>query len=195
MTKKESTHWEKLAKCSPLLIALLVAQSFADGQAANAKASLQPQPMAREVMFRVLFREVANFQAKADEFAKQAKPDAFLREYHRGMLELNETQDTELKRVFIECAQQIHSVDAQAANIIDAVKSRYRHAPRNAASGLVPPPPQELHDLEAKRTTLVLSAADSLASNFGPAQSALFQARVRQYVGSHYRAVSSASVR
>lgn len=88
---------------------------------------------------------------------------------------LNNAQSVELRTVAISCSKQLREVDAEAANLINSVKSRYRNAPRNSPDSVFPPPPQELSELEVKRTQLVISAADALASSFGPAEFALFR--------------------
>jgi hypothetical protein len=55
----------------------------------------------------------------------------------------------------------------------------------------VPPPPAALTDLQQQRDATVNAATDSLAGAFGPAQFAVFDARVRQYIGSHFTAATA----
>jgi hypothetical protein len=95
-----------------------------------------------------------------------------------------------LKAVAIPCAAEIQKFDGQAFALIAAVKEKYRGASRGPAS-LVPPPPAALTDLQQQRDATVNAATDSLAGAFGPAQFAVFDARVRQYIGSHFTAATA----
>jgi hypothetical protein len=85
------------------------------------------------------------------------------------------------------CTQQIQAIDDQAAAIIQAVKKQHKNAARNSPNATVPPPPPELADLEARRTAVVLAAADKVATAFGSAQFSYFESLVRLYVGSGFK--------
>ena len=150
--------------------------------------TITPQPLARDVMYRVLFREIAAYRNAADQLAAQSKPDAFIRNYHEKVLELSAAQATQLIQIAMPCVQRIQAIDSQASAIIQAVKTQHKNAPRNSPNAVVPPPPQELAALEAQRATVILAAADSIAAAFGPAQFAYFENLVRRYVGSSFKA-------
>ncbi len=96
-------------------------------------------------------------------------------------------------QIALPCVQQVQAIDQQAAAIINAVKSQYKNVPKGATASLVPPPPPQLATLEAQRTSVVLAAADSIASAFGPAQFAYFESVVRRYIGSNLVASAPAS--
>jgi hypothetical protein len=155
--------------------------------------TLTPQPLARDVMYRILFRQIAAFQVQASQLAAQFKPNAFAANYHQNALQLSPLQATQLINVAVPCVQQMKAIDQQAAAIIDAVKKQYKGMPKGPNS-MVPPPPPQLSVLEAQRTALILAAADALASEYGPAQFAYFENTVRLYVGSNSK-VSSPAVK
>lgn len=112
--------------------------------------------------------------------------------YHQNALQLSPLQAAQLINVAVPCVQQIEAVDQQAAAIIDAVKKRYKGLPKGPNS-MVPPPPPQLATLEAQRTALILAAADTLASEYGPAQFAYFENTVRLFVGSSSKITAAAS--
>ncbi len=171
-----------------VLFGALVATPATYGQQAST-STLVPQPMPRDVMYRILFREIAAYQAQASQLASQLKPNAFVANYHQKVLELTPLQAAQLINVALPCARQIQLIDQQAAAIIDGVKKQYKNMPRGAASSLVPPPPPQLSALEAQRTSVILAAADLIAAAFGPAQFAYFESLVRLHVGSNFKAV------
>ena len=155
-------------------------------------AAAQPQLLTRQLMYRILFREVVAAQMAADRAAAESRSDAALRGYHRTKLELTPTQDSQLKQIASACVQQLMVLDNKAAAIIDGAKKLHQGAARDSADARVPPPPPELAALEEQRTALVLSAADSLATAFGPAQFAYFETLVRRHVGSSFKVVAAA---
>ncbi len=63
-----------------------VASMFAVGTSvygqAPANLTLTPQPMARQIMYRILFREIGAYQNQATQLAAVGKPSAFLANYH-----------------------------------------------------------------------------------------------------------------
>jgi hypothetical protein len=146
--------------------------------------NLVPQAVPREVMYRLLFREVALVQRRADAAVVRGKPNPLLTDFFRSRLQLTTAQDAGLKQIGLACAAQIAILDGQADAIISATRSQYKNAPRGSPNAMLPPLPQALVDLEAQRTALVLAAADSLAQTYGPSQFAYFESLVRRHVGS-----------
>jgi hypothetical protein len=135
-----------------------------------------PRPaLPRHVVYSLLFRELVQFNARADEL--KLKPDAYLRNYHRALFDLSPLHDSQLKAVARDCVAAIDALDEQA----HAIKRQYRDTP---------PPADELAALEAKRKAAVLGAVDRLRSEFGPAQFVLFDADVRCYFRSNTRRVT-----
>ena len=111
-------------------------------------AAVTPQPLAREVMYRILFRQVAAFQTQANQLAAQSKPNAFVANYHQNALQLSPLQAAiQLMSVAVPCVQQITGIDQQAEAIIGAVKQKFKGLPKGPNS-MVPPPPPELAALE-----------------------------------------------
>ncbi len=147
------------------------------------------QPMARRVMYRILFNEIAAFQNEAVQLAAQGKRNAFVLNYHQNQLQLNAAQAAQLVQVAVPCAREIKGLDAQARAIVQAVKRQYRLSPKKA----VPPLPPALAQLEAQRTAVVLAAADSLAAAFGPTEFAAFELLAQQHVGSSIRPSTTVS--
>ena len=110
------------------LIVLLLLGSPRSAPSAFARqspTSLTPQPLARDVMYRILFSEIAAYQNQAASLAAQSKPNAFLLNYHQNVFQLSPALALQLVQVALPCAQQVRQIDAQAASIIDAVKSKY----------------------------------------------------------------------
>jgi hypothetical protein len=174
---------------TPFRLAVVAALAAAStyGQPAG-DVSVSPQPLARGVMYRILFREIAAYQNQADQLAAQSQPDGFVRNYHRQVLQLSSEQAAQLIQIALSCVPQIQAIDDQASAIIAAVKNQYGRSPGVA----VPPPPPALQQLEAQRTAVVLSAADSVAAAFGPTEFASFESLVRQHVGSGFQAKAGA---
>jgi hypothetical protein len=135
-------------------------------------------------MYGVLFREIARFNAKADELAAQSKSSSFLRNHHRNFLELSEPLNSQLRQVALNCVRDVDGFDRRAGAIIKSIKERYR-----GKRALVPPLPQELRDLQEARKQRIIAAADQLAGVFGQAQFAYFESLVRRYVGAQYRPI------
>lgn len=189
-----STQRQKCSVMRTVTLLLLGSLSFSSSVLAQLAPGVTatPQPLARDVMYRILFRQVAAFQAQASQLAAQFKPSAFVADYHQNALQLS-PQATQLINVAVPCVQQMKAIDQQAAAIIDAVKKQYKGQPKGPNS-MVPLPPPQLSALEAQRTALILAAADTLASEYGPAQFAYFENTVRLYVGSNSKISSPTSV-
>ena len=137
------------------------------------------QAVPRDVIYRMLFREIAAYQNEADQLAAQSKPDAFVRNYHQQVLQLTSDQAAQLIPIALACAQQIQSFDAQASAIINVIKQQYRRSP----GILVPPPPTQLQQLEGQRSAAAIASADSIAVASGPEAFASFEALVQQHIG------------
>jgi non-ribosomal peptide synthetase component F len=145
--------------------------------------TLTPQPMRRDVRYRILFREIAAYQGIAAQLAAQSKPNAFVLNYLTQALQLTSTQADQLNSIALPCAQQIQVIDRQAAAIIQAARGKY-----GLSEGVaVPPVPAELVQLEAQRTALILAAVSTITDAFGPSQFATFDSMVQQHIGSGYK--------
>jgi hypothetical protein len=114
-------------------------------------------------LYRLLFKEVAAFQNEAAQLASQGKPSTFVSTYHQKQFQLDASQAAELIQIALPCAQQIQSLDNHARLIVQQVKKQYG----KSQGAAVPPPPAALAELEALRTSIVLAAANSIASAFG----------------------------
>lgn len=154
------------------------------------KPGLTSRPVSRDVIYRTLFKEIAAYQREADRLTQQGKPDAFVRNYHRQVLELSPQHFAKVRTVALDCVARVREVDNQARQIIEAVKSKHKNIPRGAPNALVPPPPSQLLILEEQRKSIVLAAADSLKAEIGPAQFAYFENMARRHVGSGYAPAS-----
>ena len=155
--------------------------------------SAAPPPPAnslpRSVLYRLLVREVAAFQGHAAQLDAQGKASNFVSRYHQTLFHLDDLQAAQLIEIVIPCAQQVKALDDQASTIIQHAKANY-----GKLHGVpVPPPPAALADLEARRTAVVLAAADSIAAAFGPAEFASFELLVQKHFGSRHTAPGGAS--
>ena len=147
--------------------------------------NLQPLPLSRPVLYGILFKEVANFQTVAAKLSSQNKPGTFFQHYHGQIFDLSPALEDQLKTIALPSAAKIQDFDRRAFALIKATKDKYRGAARNSTS-LVPPPPAALMVLQQERNSSLNADVNSLAAAFGPAQFAVFEGRVRQYVGSHF---------
>jgi hypothetical protein len=173
------------------LRAIALKLCFAAMLLAQAPTNLQPLPLSRPALFGLLFQEIADFDAHAGVLAGQGKSGTYFQHYHGQLFDLPADLESQLKVVAISCAASVQDFDRRAFTLIKAVKDKYRHVPRGPASQ-VPPMPAELTNLQQQRDSAVSAAVDNLAASFGPAQFALFEAHVRQYIGSHSTAVAAA---
>lgn len=146
----------------------------------------------RDLIYRILFREIASYQVQADELAKQSKPNGFIRNYHRDLFQLSPPHFAKVKSIALDCVQQLQVIDGQAKAIIEAAKSKHMGAPRDSPNAMVPPPPPELAILEERRKSLVLAAADSIAPEIGKGQMAYFETTARRYISSGLTGKSNA---
>jgi hypothetical protein len=181
-------HFEVCRVCC--LFFFLVAAAL---HAQQPRVTLSPQALPRDVIYRTLFREIAAYQAEADRLAAQSKPDAFVRHYHESVLQLSAAQFAQVKNVALGCVQQIQAIDLRAKEIIDTTKNQFKNVPKTSPKAIVPPPPQELAELEVQRSAIVLAAADTIATALGPAQFSYFENLTRRHVGSGLKASTTAS--
>jgi hypothetical protein len=100
-----------------------------------------------------------------------------LQNYHQNLFQLSSQQAGQLVQIAQNCVQQVQGVDAQAAAIIQAARSKY-------AKSAVPPPPAQLAQLQAQRSAIVLAAVNSVAAMLGPAQFTTFNGQVQSHIGS-----------
>lgn len=165
------------------LVIILLSGGISKSQPLD-KAELKPHAIPRDVIYRILFREIAAYQTQADQLARQNKPDTLIRNYHRDLLQLSSQHFTKVKNTALDCVRQMQIIDEQAKQIIEAVKSKHKGAPMGSPNAMVPPPPPELLILEERRRSVVLTAADSIATAIGPGQFAYFENIARRHVGS-----------
>jgi hypothetical protein len=170
-----------------LIVTALLAAS--NGYCQQAPAATAVQPLPRNTLYRLLFREIAAFQNQAAQLAAQGKSNTFVSTYHQNQFHLDASQAAELIQIALSCAQQIQALDDQARLIVQQVKKQYGMSPNVA----VPPPPPALAELEALRTSIVLAAADSIASAFGPVEFASFEPLVQKHFGSRHSAPAAIS--
>ena len=187
-TQTRRLRFAILAPVSAYLLSVLAGQAQQLGQ-----VQLQPYPLQRDVMYRILFREIVAYQDMADQMAAQSKDAAFLRNYHQNTLELSTAMTAQLIQIVRPCVTQVRAIDAQANAVIRATKAQHKGAPPGSPNATTPPPPPELALLEAKRSAVILAAADSIAAAFGPAQFAYFETLVRRHVGSSFKSFAGSS--
>jgi hypothetical protein len=111
-------------------IMFLLAGSFVPG-IVQAQA---PGPGGRSAQFPAaiysrLFREVVNFEAKADRLAARGQSDAAIRHHHQLWLGLTPEQEAELKRVAADWARQDAPLDTQAGYTRTVLRGPQRESP------------------------------------------------------------------
>jgi hypothetical protein len=100
-----------------------------------------------------LFREVVNFEARADRLAARGQSDAAVRHHHQLWLGLTSEQEAELKRVAADWASQNAPLDAQAGYARTALQRLRRESPSVAAAAQE----QGLAAIAAQQVALVQS--------------------------------------
>jgi hypothetical protein len=172
------------ANLSPMTIsAIKKTRSVTHAQRAST-VPLSYAQIPKATLYELLFREITHFNAEADALEAQSKPSAFLRNYHRNLLQLDELFDSQLRQVALSYQRDVEQLDLRAGAIIGKVKGQYRDRRKQI---LVPPPPKELYDLQNQRIQIINASVDKLATSFGPARYAYLESLVRRHVGSCFR--------
>lgn len=130
-----------------------------------AQAVVIPQ----HVIYGQLFRHIEALKEKATESQQQGQNVAWLNSFYQKEANLNAVQSSELDRIATECNQRTKTLDLQAKQIIDGIRSRYVNG--KLQEGEKPPlPPAELYELQRQRNEAVLNAKNDLKQSFGESQ-------------------------
>ena len=168
-------------------IVFLLAVAFASGVVrAQAPRGGERSTSVPAAVYSRLFREVVNFEAKADRLAAQGRSDAAVRHHHQIWLGLATEQEAELKQVAADWARQNASLDVQASSARSTLQRL-----RRESSGAVPSQEVGLAAIAAQEVALAQSARDSLASAFGLGRFAYFESVLRRYASTAVQSTAS----
>lgn len=161
-------------------VAVLLASVLAQSQLIRAQA-----PLAEETAFEVIFREVRWADARATALEQKGVPSADYKNRYKNLFGLDDKADQAFRSVASSCMAELESLDARAAQVILATKTKFRprYGSTDRASS-VPPPPPELLALQTQKTAAIRKWLDSLGGQIGRGRMALLSADVRRHVAS-----------
>jgi len=133
-----------------------------------------------------LFRQVVNFEAKADRLAAQGRSDTSVRHHHQIWLGLTTKQEAELKQVAADWARQNAPLDVLASSARSTLQRLRRESP-----GTVPSQEAGLAAIAAQQVALAQSGRDALANALGPGRFAYFESVLRRYASTAVRDTAS----
>ena len=144
-------------------------------KAVTSKDSVQP-PLAQSVnqqpaipahiVYGLLFREIRNFNKKADEFSNRGTKMDALRDYQGKKAGLNDNQSFMLKRIAISTDLEIVKLDQHARSITETARKQHDYGQLKPGEAL-PQIPEELKTLDRQRVSLILSGREKLRQALG----------------------------
>lgn len=160
-------------------------QPFPPNQPASS-VSKQTPPVPQNVIYGVLFREIAAFNKKAAEKEKKGEDASDLRRYHKKRARLSDQQGLILDRIADETNRETSKLDARAKKIIEADRAR-RPGGQLKPGEALPAPPDELKNLSQQRKKLILQAREKLRLELGDVEFQRFDQFVQQDIGSRIK--------
>lgn len=151
--------------------------------------STAPQ-IPEHVLYESLFRMDLSFRRKALEQETKGQQENSLNTYFKDNFGLSDEEDETLRRISEEFYQDIQPIDAQAAQIIDNLRSQFPYNEIGEGQQ-VPPPPQALADLQSQRNSIVLGKRDKLAQALGSARFTDLDSYVKQDFAANFQAFGS----
>jgi hypothetical protein len=141
-----------------------------------------------QVIYGLLFREVAAFKKEARDREARGQDASFLRKHHKEHLKLNDDEDAALARIAEETDADVRKTDKEARKLID--KERARHPEGKLKEGeALPAPPEALGTLQRQRDARVLKGRDDLRAAVGEEAFKRLDASVRQDITAKMRPV------
>jgi hypothetical protein len=155
----------------------LLAVSLVPGKVqAQAWASAGRSTQVPAAVYSRLFREVVDLQARADRLAANGQPSASIR--HRQLrLGLTSEQETQLKQVATDWAQQCAPLDVEAAS----ARTELQRLRRESSGAAVAAQAADLRGIAALQVALAQSGRDALAGAFGSEAFASFESALKGY--------------
>jgi hypothetical protein len=151
-------------------------------------AAKQAPPVPENVLYGVMFREIAAFKKKAAEKEKKGEDASEIRKYHKKRARLNDQQGDILDRIADETNRETAKLDAKAKKIIEAERAR-RPGGQLKAGEELPAPPEALKNLGQQRKQLILKARERLRLELGDAEFQRFEQFVKQDIGSRIKPI------
>jgi hypothetical protein len=152
---------------------------------AHSSTMLAAPALAEETAFEVIFREVRWVNARATALEARSLPSTDLRNRYKHLFSLHDTADQAFKSIASSCMAEVDTLDARAAQIILAAKTKYRpqYGSTDRAPS-VPAAPPELLSLQRQKTATIRKWLDALEGQIGRGRMAILSADVRRHVAS-----------
>lgn len=158
------------------------------------KASTQPPvEVPKQIVYGILFREMAVYKKKAEEKEAKGENATALRQHHKEKLKLNDEQFVALDRIAAESNRKVEKLDASAKKIIDSFRAQFTDRKLKAGDP-VSPPPAELKSLQAQRDATILAAREELRRALGEAEFKRLDDFVQQDISSKLKPVENAPI-
>lgn len=141
------------------------------------------------VLYRHLFRKIAAFRERAEEWDRQGKNGNALRYLVHRQAGLVSSQAAAFDEILQEYELKAVEKDEQAHRIIEAYRAQYPNG-RVPHGEKLAPIPSQLKVLQAERDAITLHAIERLKSELGPVALARLDAYARQ--GFRQRSLSPA---
>jgi hypothetical protein len=182
--KKKSTLLSLLV----LGIVIVVLALSGQGQNAQQKEKLNKPEMPEKVLYRHLFRHVAEFKRQGDQAEKEGKDPTNFRKFFKNKAELNDAEARTLDQISEECDREMRMIDERAKAIVKIARAQYPDGqlPKGQAP---PPPPAELRQLSEERDAAVLRARDKLRNVLGEGEFKRFDKFVKTRVARDVEAI------
>jgi len=141
-----------------------------------------------QVIYGLLFREVAAFKKEARDKDAKGQDASFLRKHHKEHLKLNDDEDAALTRIAEETDADVREMDKEARKLIQ--KERARHPEGKLGEGeALPAPPEALGTLQRQRDARVLKGRDDLRAAVGEEEFNRLDAFIHQDITAKMRPV------
>jgi hypothetical protein len=143
---------------SPMLQNLSAVEQKVEAQSASA--------IPDHILYDQMFRLEINFKTEAEKQRIANKPVSSLVNYFKDEAGLTEEEGKILEQVSRKYLQEVAPVDTEARKIISQIREEFKYG-EVPVGQQVPPPPDELSTLQAKRNEIVLLYRENLKNALG----------------------------
>ena len=148
------------------------------------------KPAPEHVIYSQLFHHVVATKQIADEEEKKGKDVKHLRSLFQEEADLSEYQARVLDNVASDCVKEANKLDAKAQAIIDKYRAKYLKG-KIPKGETLPPPPNELKEMQEERNKLILKFRDRLFIELGEEGTYKFKQFVEKKVATSVRSTPS----